>query len=147
MLISTDTHRAEVHIFLSECPTALLVLLAAAARAALVRLGLLRFRLAQRLGRVVAHDRLYAPNGLERADMSAFRRQGVEPQGLLVVLGDAAAILVTRRKVVSGIRVSKGRALSVELDGPLVVQWEVVAVVVETESSLEASSSFLLISY
>ena len=87
--IDPDTHRAEVQTFLSECPTALLVLLAAAARAGLVRLGLLRFRLAQRLGRVVAQDRLYSPNVLERVVMSAFRRQGVEPQGLLVVLGDA----------------------------------------------------------
>ena len=106
MLISTDTHRAEVQTFLSECPTALLVLLAAAARAGLVRLGLLRFRLAQRLGRVIAHDRLYAPNVLERVVNSSFRRQGVEPQGLLVVLGDAAAMLVTLRKVVSGSRTS-----------------------------------------
>ena len=58
----------------SDCPAALLVLSAAAAGAGLVRLGLLRFWLAQRLGRVVAHDRLYTPNGIEH--MSLFRRRG-----------------------------------------------------------------------
>ena len=39
---------------------------------------------------------------------------------------------MTLRKVVNGNRVSKGRALSKELKGPLVVLWEVLAVVVET---------------
>ena len=128
----------------SKCATALLVLPAAAARAGLVRLGLLRFWLAQRLGRVVAHDRLYTPNVLERVVNSLFRRQGVEPQGLLVVLGDAVAILVIPRKVVSGNSVSKGRALSVELEGPLVVLREVLAGVVESPELVDGGCVILM---
>ena len=116
----------------SDCPTALLVLLATAARAGLIRLGLLRFWLTRRLGWAVANGRSYATNSNGRVAMSMFfRHQDEEPQRLLVVLGDALAKLVTVRKVGNGIGISKGRALSEQLDGPLVVPWEVLGVVVE----------------
>ena len=80
-------------------PAALLVLLATAARAGRVRLGLLVRRWpGQGLGRVVA-DELFDPHqGLGREVVSLRRRQFVEPPGLLVVLGDAYSFFVTHVK-------------------------------------------------
>ena len=59
----------------------------------------------------------------------------------VVVLRDAVAMLVTLCNVMSGSSVSKGRAISVELEGPLEVLWVVVPVVVETP---ERAGSFTL---
>ena len=77
-------------------PAALLVLLAAAARAGRVRLGLLvRCWPGQCLGWVVADELLDLHEVLARKVVSLSSRQFVEPAGLLVVLGDAFAFFVT----------------------------------------------------
>ena len=77
--------------------TALLVLLAAAARARRIRLGLLvRRRPGQCLGWVVADELLDPRQVAGREVVSLRRRQFVEPAGLLVVLGDASAVLVAK---------------------------------------------------
>ena len=77
-------------------PAALLVLLAAAARAGRIRLGLLPPRRpGQYLSRVVADDLVDSSHGLGCVRIALRRRQRVEPPGLLVVLGDALSLFVT----------------------------------------------------
>ena len=80
-------------------PAALLVLLAAAARAGRIRLGLLPpGRPGQCLARVVADDPVDSSQGLGCVGVPLCRRQRVEPPGLLVVLGDACSLFVTSLK-------------------------------------------------
>ena len=80
-------------------PAALLVLLAAAARAGRIRLGLLPPRRpGQCLARVVSDDLVDSSQGLGCWVESLCRRQRVEPPGLLVVLVDAFSFFVASLK-------------------------------------------------
>ena len=80
-------------------PAALLVFLAAAARAGRIRLGLLPpGRPGQCLARVVADDLVDSSQGLGCFGDSLCRRQREEPPGFLVVLGDAFSFRVTPLK-------------------------------------------------
>ena len=77
-------------------PAALIVLLAAAARAGRIRLGLLPpGRPGQCLAWVVADDLVDSSHGLGCLGIALCRRQREEPPGLLVVLGDASSSRVT----------------------------------------------------
>ena len=77
-------------------PAALLVLLAAAARAGRIRLWLLPPCLpGQCLARVVADDLVDSSQGLGCISIALCCCQRVEPPGLLVVLGDACSSRVT----------------------------------------------------
>ena len=76
-------------------PAALLVLLAATARAGFIRLGLLPpCRPGQCLARVVANNLVDSSQGFGCLGMALCRRQREQPPGLWVVLGDAFSIFV-----------------------------------------------------
>ena len=77
-------------------PAALLVLLAAAARAGHIRLELLPPRQpGQCLAWVVADDLVDSSHGLGCISIALCRRQREEPPGLWVVLGDAFSVFLT----------------------------------------------------